>query len=484
MAVVVSNFVNGEFVAAQDYIDSINPATGELWAKIPNSTEDEVNVAVAAAKNAFEGWSTTTIQDRSKILQKIADLLEKELKEFAEVESRDQGKPVSLATNIDIPRAVYNFRFFATSILHIKSDCTFLDGAGAVNYVQHVPVGVAGLISPWNLPMYLVTWKIAPCIAFGNTCVVKPSEMTSVTAFMLCKVFQDAGLPPGVVNMVCGTGPRTGEVIIRHPDVPLISFTGSTAVGRHIQEVTAPNTKKLSLELGGKNAAIIFEDCDLANCITTTLRSSFTNQGEVCLCTSRIFVQEGIYSEFIQRFVEASRQLKVGDPTTNVNLGALISAQHLNKVKSFVELARKEGATIQCGQGVDQLNLPNPENKNGYFFLPTVITNVSDSSELMQSEIFGPVVCIVPFTSEQEVIKRANNCRYGLCATVWTKDLGRAQRVARKMEVGTVWTNCWLVRDLNMPFGGMKDSGIGRESATDSLEFFTEKKTICMMIGT
>ncbi|XP_074656211.1 2-aminomuconic semialdehyde dehydrogenase-like [Tubulanus polymorphus] len=477
----IENFVNGNFVKSDELIDSFDPSTGRVWAKIPNSTETEVCQAVNAAKSAFKGWSGKPPQERSQILLQIANVLESKLDEFARFESRDQGKPVSLATMVDIPRAVYNLRFFATAILHHLNISHPLEKMDAFSYTTSEPVGVAGLISPWNLPIYLLTFKIAPCIAVGNTCVCKPSEMTSVTAWMLCKVFQQAGLPPGVVNMVFGTGLRTGNALIKHPDVPLISFTGSTATAETIQVAAAPFCKKLSLELGGKNPAVIFNDADFDKCIQFTIRSSFANQGEICLCTSRIFVQRGIYDQFVSKFVEATRNIKVGDPRVeDTRCGALVSKEHLAKVKGYVEIARKEGATVACGD--EDLDLPQ-ECKNGYFMRPTVITDVTDESRLMQEEIFGPVTCIVPFDTELEVIERANNVKYGLCATVWTRDTSCAHRVSHKLQAGSVWVNCWLVRDLSMPFGGMKSSGIGREGFRESIDFFTEKKTVCIQLN-
>lgn len=480
---MLENFINGKFLPCKNHIDSYDPSTGKVYCKVPDSDQEEVDMAVKAACDAFESWSKTPPELRAKIMRKIADLIESKLDEFAEAESRDQGKPVLLAKTVDIPRACLNLRFFASTIINASSmnHSNVLNKVGAVNYCVRCPIGVAGLISPWNLPLYLLTFKIAPAIAAGNTVVCKPSEMTSVTAWMMAKLMNEAGLPPGVCNLVFGTGPKAGAAIVKHPDIPVISFTGSTATGQTITQMSAPFYKKLSLELGGKNAAIVFDDADLEKCLATTIRSSFANQGEICLCTSRVFVQKGIFDKFLEKFVEKTRQLQVGSPKDpGTNLGALISKEHLAKVLGYVKLAVNEGGEIVCGEGKDPpLNLPSPHTE-GYFMHPTVITGLADSTRCMQEEIFGPVVAIVPFETEEEVIKRANGVQYGLCAVVWTENVSRTHRVSQQLQAGTVWCNCWLVRDLNMPFGGFKASGIGREGATESYEFYTEAKTICI----
>ncbi|XP_061181461.1 2-aminomuconic semialdehyde dehydrogenase-like [Saccostrea echinata] len=478
--VIVQNFVNGKFVPTEKYIDSFDPSTGEVWAKIPDSGEKEINDAVTAAKAAFPKWSSTPVLDRSKLMLRIADLIEARQNEFAELESKDQGKPVWLAKTVDIPRLMHNFRSYATSVLHDVNRSTVMEPVGAINYTVREAVGVAGLISPWNLPLYLLSFKIAPAIACGNTVVAKPSEMTSVTAWKLCQIFEEAGVPPGVINIVFGVGPQAGEALVKHPDVPLISFTGGTVTAKKIREAAAPYCKKFSLELGGKNAAVIFDDADLEKCLSTSLRSSFANQGEICLCTSRIYVQKQLYPKFLEKFVTETKKIRVGDPRNEKTfMGALISKEHLTKVKGYVDLAEKEGATIACGK--EDLNLEDG-NKNGYFMRPTVITDVKDDSRLMKEEIFGPVTCIVPFDTEEEAIRRANDVEYGLSATVWTENASRLHRVSKSLQVGTVWANCWLVRDLNMPFGGVKNSGVGFEGNTDSLEFFTNEKTICVKL--
>ncbi|XP_050418098.2 2-aminomuconic semialdehyde dehydrogenase [Patella vulgata] len=478
----VENFINGKFVPSESHIDSYEPSTGEVWASIPDSGEKEIELAVASAKAAFKGWSSTPREERSRLINKVADLLEKDLEKFAEMEARDQGKPLRLARLIDIPRAIYNLRFFASAILHDLNSSTVLEKAGAINYTIKHPVGVAGLISPWNLPLYLLTFKLAPAIAAGNTVVAKPSEMTSVTAYKLCELFNEAGFPPGVVNMVFGFGHKAGEALVSHADVPLISFTGGTVTAEKVRMSASKHCKKLSLELGGKNAAVVFKDAELDKCVSQCIKSSFMNQGEICLCTSRIFVQRQLFPHFLELFVQATRKLTVGNPYDETAIiGALISNQHLNKVKGYVKMAEKEEADVLCGDMSDGLNLTD-EKKNGYFMRPTVITNVRDESRLMTEEIFGPVVCVVPFDDEDEVIERVNKVKYGLCATVWTQDVSRLHRVSHQLQVGTVWANCWLVRDLNLPFGGVKESGVGREGLKDSIDFYTEEKTICLQL--
>uniref|UniRef100_A0A915K5B9 Aldehyde dehydrogenase domain-containing protein n=1 Tax=Romanomermis culicivorax TaxID=13658 RepID=A0A915K5B9_ROMCU len=443
-------------------------------------------------------WSLTTPTYRSKILLKVADLIESNSDDFALAESKDQGKPVNLAKTVDIPRCVLNFRFFATAILHDTNKSTVISQpVSAINYVTKHPVGVAGLISPWNLPLYLLTFKMAPALATGNTVVAKPSEFTSVTSWMLAKVLNEAGLPPGVVNFVFGTGPKAGEALVTHPNVPLISFTGSTATGQRITEKSAPFYKKLSLEMGGKNACIVFDDFDyglLPNIVRRyfsdhpasfdvtffILRSCYANQGEICLCSSRIFVQRKIYDRFVKDFLNITKNLKTGDPRNHdTDLGALISSEHRAKVQRFVDDAKSRGCKVLCGD--EQLSL-DPYCKDGYFMAPVALSEVQDSDPIMQEEVFGPVVCILPFENDEEVIYRANNVKYGLSASVWSKSVERLTKISQALQVGTVWCNCWLIRDLNMPFGGSKASGIGREGADDSIEFYTERKTTCIKI--
>jgi len=470
------NFIDGVFVPPANgaYFDDVGPATGDVIAHVPDSDRADVDSAARAAKRAFASWSVTPAEQRSRVLLKIADLIEENLEELARLESQDNGKPVSLARQMDIPRAVANFRFFATAILHDATEAHVTDSA-ALNYTLRQPAGVAGLISPWNLPLYLLSWKIAPAIAAGNTCVAKPSELTPLTANRLAELSLEAGLPPGVMNIVHGYGAKAGAAICEHPDIGLISFTGGTVTGAKVAAAAAPMFKRLSLELGGKNPNLIFADADLVQAVTTSIRSSFANQGEICLCGSRLFVERAIYDEFVQHFVEATKRLRIGDPTdAETDVGALVSAAHLEKVMGYLELAKQEGGTIVTGGG--RIDRP------GNFLEPAVITGLGCETRVLQEEIFGPVVTITPFDGESEALAFANSTRYGLSATVWTRDLQRAHRVAAALDAGTVWVNCWLLRDLRVPFGGMKDSGVGREGGFESLRFFTEAKNVCVKL--
>ena len=472
----ITNFINGEFVPPRSsaYFDDLNPATAEVIAAIPDSDERDVDDAVRAAKAAFPAWSRTTAAERSNLLLKLADLIEKNLNELARTESIDNGKTISLARRLDIPRAVANFRFFATAILHQSSDAHVMDAA-ALNYTLRQPLGVVGLISPWNLPLYLLSWKIAPAIAAGNTCVAKPSELTPLTANRLAELSLEAGIPPGVINIVHGYGNKAGRALTCHDDVAAISFTGGTVTGSAVAANAAPRFKKLSLELGGKNPNLIFADADLDDAIATSIRSSFWNQGEICLCGSRIFVERSIHDEFVTRFAAAAKQLRIGDPLDeSTDVGALISDAHLQKVMGYIDLAAKEGGTIVAGG--------RRVERPGYFVEPTIITGLGCDCRVLQEEIFGPVVTITPFDGEDEAVAFANSTRYGLSATVWTRDLSRAHRVAASLDAGTIWINCWLLRDLRVPFGGMKESGVGREGGFESLNFFTEAKNVCVKI--
>jgi aminomuconate-semialdehyde/2-hydroxymuconate-6-semialdehyde dehydrogenase len=476
----IKNFIDGEFIEpiGDRYLDNIEPATGKAYSQVADSDAHDVDLAVVAAENAFCDWSKKTAAERSCFLLRIADLIERDLEKFARAESIDTGKPISLARSLDIPRAVANFRFFATAILHTESEAHITDNV-ALNYTLRQPRGIVGLISPWNLPLYLLSWKIAPAIAVGNTAIAKPSELTPMTAYMLCEIAREAGLPNGVLNMVHGMGPKVGAPITAHPKINTISFTGGTVTGRKVAEACAPLFKKVSLELGGKNPNIIFADADLDAAIAGSVRSSFANQGQVCLCGSRVFVERSAYKDFVERFIERTAQLSLGDPLDEkTEQGAIVNKTQLEKVKFYVDLAQKEGGKIAFGGSEPQP--PNERCHDGYFFQPTVITGLSVSCRTNREEIFGPVVTITPFDSEEEVINHANDVEYGLSSSVWTQNLSRAHRVAERINTGTVWVNCWLVRDLRVPFGGMKQSGVGREGGEEALRFFTEPKNVCI----
>jgi aminomuconate-semialdehyde/2-hydroxymuconate-6-semialdehyde dehydrogenase len=466
----VANFIGGRFLAPHSghYFDDINPSIEEVIAGVPDSDSADVDDAVSAAHAAFPAWSKTPAADRSNLLLKLASLIEANFEELAELESRDSGKPLSLARKLDIPRAIANFRFFATAILHDASDAHITDNV-ALNYTLRQPLGVVGLISPWNLPLYLLSWKIAPAIAVGNTCVAKPSEMTPLTAHRLAELSIEAGIPPGVINIVHGYGGKAGRALTMHDDVAAISFTGGTVTGAAVAANAAPRFKKLSLELGGKNPTIVFADADLDLAFQETTRAAFWNQGEICLCGSRVFVEQSIYETFVDGFVQRTKELRIGE-----DIGALISAAHLDKVVGYIDLARREGGAIATGG--------NRVDRKGYFVEPTVITGLGCECRVVQEEIFGPVVTITPFRDEAEAIAFANSTRYGLSSSVWTRDLQRAHRIAAAIESGTVWINCWLLRDLRVPFGGMKESGIGREGGFESLHFFTEAKNVCVKL--
>ena len=476
----IRNFIDGQFVepVGGRYLDNIEPATGKPYSQVADSDGRDVDLAVATAEKAFAGWSRTPAQERSQILLRIADLIERDLEKLARAESIDTGKPLSLARTLDIPRAVANFRFFATAILHTESEAHVTDGV-AFNYTLRQPRGIAGLISPWNLPLYLLSWKIAPAIAIGNTAIAKPSELTPMTAYLLCEICREAGLPNGVLNVVQGTGPNVGAAITAHPKIGTISFTGGTVTGRKVAEACAPLFKKVSLELGGKNPNIIFADADLDAAITGSVKSSFANQGQICLCGSRVFVERSAYHDFVERFIDQAAKLKVGDPLEpTTDQGAMVSKTQLDKIKFYVDLAQKEGGKIALGGSTPELI--NERCQSGYFFQPTVITGLPVSCRTNREEIFGPVITITPFDNQEEVIGYANDTDYGLASSVWTQNLNRAHRVAEKIHTGTVWVNCWLVRDLRVPFGGMKQSGVGREGGEEALRFFTEPKNICI----
>ncbi|MBK9380230.1 MAG: aldehyde dehydrogenase [Chitinophagaceae bacterium] len=477
----LENYIGGHLIAplSGNFIDNINPATGEVVGQIPDSHKKDVDAAVQAAKLAFPDWSTSPVEERFKILNRIAELIDAHLEELALAETNDNGKPLWLSRQVDIPRASANFRFFATGIMHFSAESHNMEDK-AVNYTLRQPIGIVGCISPWNLPLYLFTWKIAPALAAGNCVIAKPSEVTPVTAFLLAKICIEAGLPGGVLNIIHGTGPGAGEAIVSHPEVKAISFTGSTRAGERIAAIAAPKFKKLSLELGGKNPAIIFADCEWEKMMTETIRSSFSNQGEICLCGSRILIEASVYDKFKTEFVERTKQLKVGDPLENESRqGAIVSKMHFEKILRCIDTAKQEGGKILCGG--------NPVNltgrcENGFFIAPTVMEGLGPNCQTNQEEIFGPVVTLQSFKTEEEALQLANATSYGLAATIWTQDISKANRVAAKVESGIIWINCWLLRDLRTPFGGMKNSGVGREGGWEALRFFTEAKNVCIQL--
>lgn len=478
----IQNYIDGRLVppASGAYLDNVDPATGRVYSELPDSDRRDVEQAVGAAESAFESWSHTAAAERSRILLRIAELIEANLERLARAECVDTGKPLSLARSMDIPRAAANFRFFGTAILHVHSESHATDDA-AINYTLRRPRGVAGLISPWNLPLYLFTWKVAPALATGNTAVGKPSELTPMTAYLLAELCRQADLPPGVLNIVHGLGAKVGTEIVRHPKVSTISFTGGTATGGQIAAAAAPMFKRLSLELGGKNPNIIFADANMDEVVQESLRSSFANQGQVCLCGSRIFVEENCYTPFTERFAEAVKSLRVGDPLeSGTDQGAVVSAAHLEKVMSYIHLAKQEGGEVLCGGSI--VPTINDRCKGGYFVTPTVITGLPPGCRVNQEEIFGPVVTISPFHTEEEVISHANGTPFGLSASLWTQNVSRAHRLAEQINSGTVWVNCWLLRDLRVPFGGMKNSGVGREGGDEAIRFFTEPKNVCIRV--
>jgi aminomuconate-semialdehyde/2-hydroxymuconate-6-semialdehyde dehydrogenase len=473
----IQNFINGSYCdpAKGNYIDNYEPATGLVYCQIPDSTEEDIAQAVASAEKAFPVWSTMSGEERGAILMRISLGIEKRMDEFVAAESRDNGKPLSLAAHVDIPRAVSNFHFFATACEHVSSESHLMEGVG-VNFTTRKPIGIVGCISPWNLPLYLFSWKIAPALAAGNCVIAKPSEITPYTAYLLGEVIKESGMPDGVLNIVHGTGGKTGDAIVKHPKIKAISFTGGTKTGEYIARTAGPMFKKLSLELGGKNPNIIFADCDFDEMIKTTIRSSFANQGQICLCGSRIFIERPIYEKFKTAFVERVKQLTVSYPTDkNAKMGALVSLPHLEKVISYVRLAEEEGGSVLTGG--ERVFLPEPYN-NGYYLAPTVIEGLAYDCRTNQEEIFGPVVTLTPFDTEEEVLMMANSTQYGLSATIWTNDLKKAHRVADNVQAGVVWLNSWLVRDLRTPFGGVKASGVGREGGWEAMRFFTEAKNI------
>ena len=474
----VRNFVDGVLETTVRTLDNVTPGTGEVYGTIPRSGPEEVDRAVAAAKRAFPAWSSTPAAERAACLERLADAVRDNAPLLAEAEARDNGKPVSLAAHVDIPRAEKNLRFYASGIQHFASQSHAMEGE-AINYTLRKPLGVVACISPWNLPLYLFTWKVAPALAAGNCVVAKPSELTPATAYLLSTWVEEAGFPPGVFNVLHGLGPEVGEAMVTHDDIAAVSFTGGTQTGARIAGHVAPKFKKMSLELGGKNPAIVFADADFDEALRTTLRSSFANQGQICLCGSRILVERSIYDAFREALVAKASKMVAGDPLDPATkMGAVVSESHMNKILSCIERARDEGGTVLCGG-----NRVFPKGgENGFFVAPTVIEGLGPNCATNQEEIFGPVVTLQAFDTEEEALALANDTMYGLAATLWTTDLKRAHRVAAKIDSGIVWVNTWLLRDLRTPFGGVKASGLGREGGVEALEFFTEPQNICIQL--
>jgi len=476
---IIDNFIDGKYQAPLNnhYLDNYEPATGLVYGKIPNSDSADVEQAVSSAERALPAWRDLGLEQRADYLLAIAQEIENQLEPLALAEATDNGKPVALAKMVDIPRAASNFKFFAHACSQFASESHAIANT-AINYTLRQPVGIVGCISPWNLPLYLFTWKIAPALAAGNCVIAKPSEITPQTAAILGAICQKVGLPKGVLNILHGKGASVGSAICNHPKVKAISFTGGSATGAAIATQLAPKFKKLSLELGGKNPALIFDDCDFENTVEEVFRASFANQGQICLCASRLYIQRGIYEKFKAALVKKAQALVPQDPLINeTKMGAIVSKEHLEKVLGYIDLAKREGGTILAGGEQVQLS---GRCSQGYFLQPTVIEGLPNDASCNQQEIFGPVITLQVFDTDAEALTLANESQYGLAATIWTKNINRAHQLAEQLNTGIVWINCWLLRDLRTPFGGMNHSGVGREGGLEAMRFFTEPKNVCI----
>ncbi len=475
----ILNYIDGNFLEAAGgaWLENINPSRGEVYSHIPDSDQRDIDMATQAALEAFQSWANRSPAERFRHMLNLSDGINERLEEFAKAEAKDNGKPIALARLMDIPRAVSNFEFYAAATMHYASESHYTEGLG-INYTLRRPIGVVGCISPWNLPLYLFSWKIAPALAAGNTVVAKPSEVTPMTAYMLAQVAHEVNFPKGVLNIVHGLGSKAGDAISKHPDIKAISFTGGTETGRRIISTAGMQFKKLSLELGGKNPNIIFADCDFDEMLRTTLRSSFSNQGQICLCGSRILIERSLYPRFIEAFVNKVKSMALGDPLMEgTKMGAVVSEGHMQKILQYIHLSKEEGGKVLCG---GERVIMDGELSKGYFIQPTVIEGLGQQCRTNQEEIFGPVVTVDVFDNDQEAVAAANATQYGLAASVWTADLKRAHTVAEQLQAGMVWVNCWLERDLRTPFGGVKHSGMGREGGFEAMRFFTEPKNVCI----
>ena len=473
----IRNYIGGQLVdpLSGKYFDCENPATGEIYAQVPDSDERDLELAVAAAHDAAAGWRDMGAQARAAIMHKLADLMEQRIDDFAMAECIDNGKPLSLARAMDIPRSINNLRFFAD--LGTQFHGQEFTSEKSFSYTLRQPYGVVATISPWNLPLLLFTWKLAPALASGNCAIAKPSEVTPMTAYLMSALATEAGFPLGVLNVLHGCGAQIGAAITNHPRIPAISFTGGTVTGRGIYQAASAQLKKVSLELGGKNPTVIFDDANHDLSLQGAKMAGFTNQGQICLCGSRILVQQDIYNKFRDEFVAQVKDISIGDPLApDTLMGAMVSKQHMEKVLGYIDLAQQEGGKILVG---GNRRIVPGRCANGYFIEPTVIEGLPAQCRTNQEEIFGPVVTLMPFKDEDEAVEIANSTQYGLAASIWTENPDRAKRVAARIDSGIVWINCWNMRDLRTPFGGMKNSGVGREGGMHALEFFTEEKTIC-----
>ncbi len=481
MIEVLNNYINGQLKISEtkEYIDVFEPATGNVYARVPNSDKSEIDEAFLSAKKAFPKWSNSSIEQRSIYLLKIAEIIQKNILELASYESRDTGKPINLALKMDIPRAIENLTFFSQYALEYKKDFQ-LKSKISKNDIISFPLGVVGCITPWNLPLYLFTWKIAPALIMGNTVVAKPSEITPYTAYKFGEICKEVDLPPGVLNIINGDGDKVGNRIAAHPEIKAISFTGGTATGKKIIKESSKNFKKLALEMGGKNPSIVFEDCDYNDMLDTVIKSSFTNQGQICLCSSRILIEKSIYEKFKFDFCKKVSELVLGDPIDpKTEFGAITSRAQYEKILAYIKLSKEQNGSILIGGKARKLK---KRCEGGWFIEPTVIDGLDPENKLYKEEIFGPLVTIQRFSSAEEAVNLANSTKYGLSATIWSNDLEKANKIAKQIQSGVIWINCWMIRDLRTPFGGIKDSGFGKEGGFDALRFFTEQKNICSLV--